>query len=192
MTVETIVGDPKRSIVAAVFHTAEAANAAVERVLEHGYAVEDLSLVMAEATHRKFHAPENLHVHVEAEGVTAVAASAGIGTLAGLAAGTAVGTVAALATVTLPGLGLLLVGPALGGLAGALTGGLVGGMTGLMETDEKGLTYEKVLREGGVLVAVAVHPGEEELVSDIFKDLRGEAVHITGRETHEQLRHPVS
>jgi hypothetical protein len=187
MASETIVGDPTRSIVAAVFPSPAQARNAYNWLRSRGYPGPEITLIMSEHTRNTgFNdaSEPQPHIHVEPEGAHDVATGAGIGTVAGLAAGTAVGAVAALATVSLPGMGLLVAGPMLGGLTGALTGGLIGGMTGLMETDEKSHTYEDVLRHGGVLVAVAVHPGDEDAVGEKLRDLGGEAIHITGREAH--------
>lgn len=174
MAQELVVGDPTQPIVAAVFPTIFEAESAISRLNERGYPPEQISVVTANVPRH--------HIHVEPDGAEDVAAGTGIGSAVGATVGVIGGSIASLVFLPVAGLGYLAAGPLLGMLAGALAGGTAGAMTGLTEPEEKGHTYENVLHEGGVLLAVQVRVGDTENVGQIFQEAGGQGVHLTGNQ----------
>src|SRR6185369_3858563 len=92
---------------------------------------------------------------------------AGEGALTGGILGGVAGLLVAATPVVLPGVGIFAVGPAiiLSGFAmGAVMGGFLGALVDLGVSANQAKRYEKKIKEGGVLLAVAV---EEKKVEDI-------------------------
>lgn len=92
---------------------------------------------------------------------------AGEGALTGGILGGLAGLLVAATPVLIPGVGIFAIGPAiiLSGFAmGAVTGGFLGALVDLGVSANQAKRYERSIKEGGVLLAVAV---EENLVEDI-------------------------
>ncbi len=107
------------------------------------------------------------------------------GTLGALLAG-----VLAVGSITIPGVGLLAAGPLAALLAGAgaggLTGSLLGWLVGAGIPDDVAPLYERGLAQGGVVVAVACHPGDEARVEQI---VRGSSAATASQETMAVREH---
>jgi hypothetical protein len=90
----------------------------------------------------------------------------------------------AVGTVTIPGVGLLAAGPLAAMLAGAGAGGAAGSLIGWLASagipEDVAPYYQRGLTEGGVVVAVAAHPGDESRVQQV---LQGGAVAYAGYNT---------
>ena len=147
---------PGSTYVTGLYNTPESANRAYDELrTHHGYAAEDIDVVMSDATRERY---------VEAAGTT-LKLEEGNKAAAGLAAGGAIGgglgaALAAMfaigASIVVPGVGLVVAGPIAAALAGAgagaATGGIIGALVGAGIPEERAMVYEKGLKEGGVVV----------------------------------------
>ncbi|RYE05737.1 MAG: hypothetical protein EOP33_00490 [Rickettsiaceae bacterium] len=138
----------------------EAANAerAYDLLINRGYAKEDITVVMSDATRDKYFAqkdmPENSLGTKAVEGM-------GVGSAIGGTIGAIAAAIAAVGTaLAIPGLGLIIAGPIAAGLAGAgagsAVGGLVGALVGAGFSDERAKEYEEEIKNGGILVGIKV------------------------------------
>jgi hypothetical protein len=106
----------------------------------------------------------------------------GVGGTVGTVLGAAAAGIAAIGTtLALPGLGLLVAGPLAaafaGAGAGAVTGGLLGALVGAGITEPNARAYEAALRDGGVVMGVRPHDGEDaRRIEQKFMDMRAESV----------------
>jgi hypothetical protein len=146
---ETVVG---------IFRDWEEAHAAVRRLREAGFPMEDINVLAADVDRaRELHTEALRH---QEEGLA-------IGAATGGALGAAGGFMIGLASLTVPGIGpIFAAGPILGALAGlaagAGAGGLIGALIGAGIPEEETMVYQEALGRGEILVSVA-------------KDGRGEA-----------------
>ena len=148
--------DPDSTYVTGLYNTPESANRAYDGLrTAHGYAAEDIDVVMSGATRDRYVEAGGTTLKVEegnkaAEGLaTGGAIGGGLG--AALAAMFAVG-----ASIVVPGVGLVVAGPIAAALAGAgagaATGGIIGALVGAGIPEDRAMVYEKGLKEGGVVV----------------------------------------
>lgn len=142
--------------VTGVFRTRSAAENAVDAILKVGYAGPDISLVMADETHRR----EFARGAVSRDLGTHAAEGAGIGGAVGGALGAVLAAIAAVgANLVVPGIGLVVSGPITAALAGAgagaATGGLLGALVGAGVPEHEARHAEAELRQGSMLLAVA-------------------------------------
>ena len=150
--------------VTGIFKSRTSAEQAITQLEAIGIMEDQVSLIMTdESRGSKFKFIESSKAD---EGA---ATGAGLGGLLGTIAG---GLMAA-GVIAIPGVNLVATGAlvsALTGLgAGALTGGLVGGLIGAGIPEHEAKLYEKEIKSGNVLVAVATKNQEEKkLVEDIF------------------------
>ncbi|HSM59621.1 MAG TPA: hypothetical protein VK849_02435 [Longimicrobiales bacterium] len=178
--------------VSAAFEDLDDALDATCELEERAYGRERISVVMATDTrelyidtHPRYGEIENRAVTVEdvdlekrrrtAEGVGAGGAIGGALGAAGAAA-LAVGT-----TLVVPPLGIAVAGPvaaALAGLgAGAATGGVVGALAGAGMTEYRARRFEELVKEGRVLVGVAVETAPERAdVAEVFEKHGGDVI----------------
>ena len=152
------------NLITGLFDTGVAAERAVAQLKQIGYGQYEISIVMKDRE-----AADNLAHDVGARSMEGVGAGATIGgTLGAVLAG-----LLAVGTVTVPGVGLLAAGPLAAMLAGAGAGGIAGGLVGWLTSlgipDDVAPYYERGLSEGGVVVAVAAHPGDEARVQQILQ-----------------------
>jgi len=136
--------------VTALFKDRTAASHAVDGLLSRGITRNDVSVLMADSTHKKEFA-----VEVNSKAPEGTAAGAAIGGAAGaIAAGlTAVGTVALT-----------------GGGAGAAAGGLAGGLIGLGFDENEAKLVDKDIENGSILVAAEVTSKNDSDIKKYFKD----------------------
>lgn len=161
----------KATLVTGLFKTRVAAESAVDAIIKRGYARDDISVLMSDATKSKEFALETK---------THAADGAGIGGAVGGAIGAAGATLAAIAAgvsaIAIPGIGLFIAGPIVAALAGAgaggATGGIIGALIGAGIPEHRAKVYDSGLREGGILLGVEAKSDEdanklEQLLQDI-------------------------
>jgi hypothetical protein len=148
--------DTRSTYVTGLYNTPESASRAYEELRgRHGYAAEDIDIVMSDATRERYVEAAGATLKIEegnkaAEGLaTGGAIGGGLG--AALAAMFAVG-----ASIVVPGVGLVIAGPIAAALAGAgagaATGGIIGALVGAGIPEDRAMVYEKGLQEGGIVV----------------------------------------
>src|SRR5579871_393277 len=163
------------NLITGLFETEAAAENAAAQLKQMGYGQNEISIIMKDRNAAQVVAHE-----------TGTRTMEGVGT--GAAIGGVIGAVLAgllaVGTVTIPGVGLIAAGPLAAILAGAGTGGIAGGLLGGLVSagipKDVAPYYERGLDEGGVVVAVAAHPGDEARVQQMLQ--RG-AVAYTGYNT---------
>ena len=146
------------NLITGLFDTPDAARAAVAQLKQHGYTPGEISVIMKDAE-------EARHITEEdsaATGRSTVGIGGGVGAL--------LGGLLAVSAVAIPGIGLIAAG-ALAAMfvgGGALTGSAVGWFVDQGIPADLAPYYERGLHEGGVVVAVAAHPGDETQVYDLL------------------------
>jgi hypothetical protein len=163
----------KPALVTGLFKNRVAAESAVDAILKRGYAREDISVLMSDATRTKEFA-------VQAK--SHAADGAGIGGALGTAVGAVLAAIAAVgSTILLPGLNLVIAGPIAAALAGAgagaVTGGVIGALVGAGIPEYRAKVYETGLREGGILIGVEARSDEEvDALESLLEDIGGSHV----------------
>ena len=163
----------KPALVTGLFKNRVAAESAVDAILKRGYAREDISVLMSDATRTKEFA-------VQAK--SHAADGAGIGGALGTAVGAVLAAIAAVgSTILLPGLNLVIAGPIAAALAGAgagaVTGGVIGALVGAGIPEYRAKVYETGLREGGILIGVEARSDEEvDVLESLLEDIGGSHV----------------
>jgi len=167
--------------VVGVFRKRSSADACYNALLDHGFSLADVNVMMSDKTRASDYAwHEDQHKGTKAG--TLGTEGMGVGGAIGTAVGATIAAIAAVGTsLVIPGLNLIIAGPLLaalaGGGAGALTGGIIGGLIGLGIPEQDAKVYNKALEEGGVVMIVAVrdsaHAKEAE---DIMTQNYGEQV----------------
>ncbi len=174
------MAENSKRMVTAVFRDRTQANRVYTWLRDRGYTSDEINVLMSDQTRASY------HHEADAEEMVSSSSHAAEGIATGGAIGTAVGaTLAAIAaigtSVFVPGLGLVVAGPILaafaGAGAGAVAGGLIGGLIGLGIPESNARAYEQALRDGGVVVGVHPHTGEEtEKIQEHFEKHQGENV----------------
>jgi len=166
-------------MITAVFVDRFQAIQAYDWLREHGYTIDEISVLMSDKTAPLFHAIEG-EDKVEqrplpgpgAQATGAIGATVGAGLTGALAGGVG---------IAFMGVSLLAGGPI--GLAlaasipGAMVGGLLGGLVGYGFPESSAKEYEKLLRHGGVAIGVTPKNGPEcTLLRQKFEELHGENI----------------
>lgn len=163
------------NLVTGLFDTESAAENAVSQLKSYGYTQNEISIIMKDRAAAKEFVEETGSKTMEGVGTGAAIG----GTIGAVLAG-----ILAVGSVTIPGVGLIAAGSIAAMLAGAGAGGLAGGLLGWLVgagiPEDVAPYYEKGLGEGGVVVAVAAHSGDESRVRQI---LEGGAVAYGGYNT---------
>jgi len=163
------------NLITGLFDTEQAAENAVSQLKQIGYGENEISIVMKDRN-----AAENLAVETGSRTMEGV----GTGGVIGGAVGAVLAGLLAVGTVAIPGVGLLAAGPLAAMLAGAGAGGIAGSLIGWLASagipEDVAPYYERGLAEGGIVVAVAAHSGDESRVQQI---LQGGAVAYAGYNT---------
>lgn len=148
------------NLVTGLFDTQTATESAIAQLKQNGYTPSEISILMKDAQDARDLAATT-ETHAQAEAKTAVL---------GGSIGALLGGLLAVGTVAIPGVGLIAAG-ALAALfvgGGGLTGSLIGWMVGAGIPEDIAPYYERGLHEGGIVVTVAAHPGDEANVSRIL------------------------
>jgi len=163
------------NLITGLFDTESAAENAVSQLKSYGYTQNEISIVMKDRAAAKEFVEETGSKTMEGVGTGAAIGGTIGAVLAGILAG---------GSVTIPGVGLIAAGSIAAMLAGAGAGGIAGGLLGWLVgagiPEDVAPYYERGLSEGGVVVAVAAHPGDESRVRQI---LEGGAVAYGGYNT---------
>jgi hypothetical protein len=161
------------NLITGLFDSETAAEKAVAELKLVGYTQNEISIIMKDSASAAEFADE--------VGASRTMEGIGTGAAIGGTVGAVLGGLLAVGTITLPGIGFLVAGPLAAMLAGAGAGGLAGSLLGWLTSagipEDVAPYYERGLGEGGIVVAVASHPGDEGRVQQI---LRGESVAYTG------------
>jgi hypothetical protein len=152
------------NLITGLFDSEAAAENAVSQLKQIGYQQNEISIIMKDRN-----AAANLAVETGSRTMEGVGTGAAIGgTIGAVLAG-----LLAVGSVTIPGVGLIAAGPVAAMLAGAgagsLAGSLLGWLVGAGIPEDVAPYYERGLTEGGVVVAVAAHPGDEARVQQILQ-----------------------
>jgi hypothetical protein len=161
------------SLITGLFDTESAAENAVTELKRLGYSQDEISVIMRNRASA---------AELAEEAGTRTMSEVGAGAVVGGAVGAVLAGLVAVGSIVIPGGAVLVGGPLAAFLAGAGTGGIAGGLigwlTGLGISHEVAPYYERGLSEGGVVVAVAAHPGDQVRVRQALE----EAVAYSGHE----------
>ncbi len=169
----------------ALFENHDEASRAVQDLVSHGFARNDISVMARNGTRPNGH--------------SGLARGAGLGAAAGGISGLVIGASALLAV---PAIGLAISVPAListllGAGVGAATGGLLGALTKLGIPKEQAHYYSEGIRRGGVLVAVETPENRTEEARTILSrhnpielSTRAEELHQSGWTRFEPYTEP--
>jgi len=169
----------KKRMVTAVFRDRTQANRVYTWLRDRGYTADEINVLMSDQT-RSAYATNGEDDLVSSR--THAAEGMATGGVIGTAVGATLAAIAAIGTmVFIPGLSLVIAGPILaafaGAGAGAVAGGLIGGLIGLGIPESNARAYEEALRDGGVVIGVTPHVGEETAkIRNEFEKHQGENV----------------
>ena len=163
------------NLITGLFDNEAAAETAVSQLKQIGYQENEINIIMKD---------RNAAADVAHETGTRTMSDVGTGSVIGGVIGGILGLILAAGTIAIPGVGLIAAGPLAAMWAGAgiggVAGGLIGWLTSLGVPEEYAPYYERGLNEGGVVVVVSAHPGDEARVQQI---LQGGAVAYGGYNT---------
>lgn len=163
------------NLITGLFDTEAAAETAVSQLKNMGYGQNEITIIMKDRGAAGTLAHETGSRTMEGVGTGAAIG----GTIGAVLAG-----LLAVGSVVIPGVGLVAAGSLAAMLAGAGAGGLTGGLIGWLASagipEDVAPYYERGLQAGGVVVAVAAHPGDEARVQQA---LQGNAVAYGGYNT---------
>ena len=147
----------KAKLVTGLFKNRVAAEAGVDAIMKRGYARDDISVLMSDATRNKEFALQTR---------THAADGLGIGSAVGGAVGAVLAAIVAVGTTLfLPGINLVIAGPIAAALAGAgaggATGGVIGALIGAGIPEYRAKVYDTELRGGGILIGVEARSDDE-------------------------------
>ncbi|GEM_PF-2521332 len=161
------------NLITGLFDSETAAEKAVSELKQIGYTQNELSIIMKDRTASADFADE--------VGASRTLEGVGTGAAIGGTLGAVLGGLLAVGSITIPGFAFVAAGSLAAMFAGAGAGGLAGSLLGWLTTagipDDVAPYYERSINEGGIVVAVATHPGDETPVQQI---LRGESIAYTG------------
>ena len=151
------------NLITGLFDTETAAEQAVSRLKTMGYGQNEITIIMKDRS-----------------AASGIAHEAGSRTMAGVGTGAALGgTIGAViagliatGTILIPGVNVIAAGALAAALAGAGAGGATGGLIGWLASagipDDVAPYYERGLHDGGIVVAIAAHAGDEERVRKVL------------------------
>jgi len=152
------------NVITGLFDTESAAENAVSQLKQIGYQENEISIIMKDRAAAKEFAVETGSKTMEGVGTGAAIG----GTIGAVLAG-----LLAVGSVTIPGVGLIAAGSLAAMLAGAGAGGIAGSLVGWLVgagiPEDVAPYYERGLAEGGVVVAVAAHPGDEARAQKVLE-----------------------
>jgi hypothetical protein len=152
------------NLITGLFDNETAAETAVSQLKQIGYGQNEITIVMKD---------RNAAADLAHDSGARTMEGVGAGATIGGAIGAVLAGLLAVGSVAIPGVGLLAAGPLAAALAGAgaggIAGGLIGWLTSLGVPNDVAPYYERGLQEGGVVVAVAAHAGDESRVQSILQ-----------------------
>jgi hypothetical protein len=163
------------NLITGLFDTESAAENVVAQLKQIGYSDNEISIIMKDRA-----AAQEFAADTGSRTMEGVGTGAAIGGTIGLV----LAGLLAVGSVTIPGVGLIAAGPVAAMLAGAGAGGIAGSLLGWLVgagiPEDVAPYYERGLSEGGIVVAVAAHPGDEARVRQV---LEGGSVAYSGYNT---------
>jgi hypothetical protein len=144
------------------FRDRESAERAYDTMIRRGYKPEDVHVMMSDDTRKKHFSDKTSTI----ERGNKALEGAGVGAATGGAIGaTLVGILAAASTLAIPGVGLVIAGPLAGAMAGAGAGGAAGGLVGALVgagiPEDRAKTYERDIKEGGIVLGTPARNDED-------------------------------
>lgn len=161
------------NLITGLFDTPDAAQAVVTRLQQSGYTTGEISVIMKDAM-------DQGEAHNAPDDTKGMGSRSTVGIGGGV--GALLGGLLAVGAVAIPGVGLIAAG-ALAAMfvgGGALTGSALGWFVDRGIPADVAPYYERGLHEGGVIVTVAAHPGEE---SQVYSILHSGSVAASGHNT---------
>jgi len=149
-------------VLVGVFHTADAARAAVDDLVKAGFKQEDIGVISHDTQGKKKTAKKKGGTKWEEGAVTGAATGAGVGALWAL--GIAAGVLNPIGPIVAGGLLASVLASAAGGAAGA---GLVGALIGLGISEGDAPDYESEFKEGRTLVTIRANGNYAEALEII-------------------------
>ncbi len=146
-------------LITGLFDTHADAENAITQLKQHGYTANEISVIMKDAQEAQA-LSESSGTHAAETSTAAI--GGGVGAL--------LGGLLAISAVAIPGIGLIAAG-ALAALfvgGGGVTGSVVGWLVGAGIPEDTAAHYEQGLHQGGIVLAIATHPGDEAYVQSIL------------------------
>ena len=168
-------GWSNRNLVTGLYDSPDSAGKAYDDLTtRHGYKPDDISVVMSDATRKRYFG--GVKPGQEFKEGSKAAEGAGIGGGIGMGVGAALGALAAAATaIAIPGLGLVVAGPLAGAIAGAGAGGatgtVVGALIGAGIPENRAAEYERGLKEGGIVLGTRAK--DDAHATELERDFTG-------------------
>jgi hypothetical protein len=166
----------KKIAVFGIYSSREAAERAVDAIVNAGFSPSDISVLL----------PENLgNRSIGTEKATKAPEGAATGGGTGAVLGGTLGLLAGIGALAIPGVGpLIAAGPIMATLAGMGVGGAIGGITGALVgmgiPEYEAKRYEGRIQKGGVLLSVHASSSEEvKRAKQIIERTGGEDVSST-------------
>lgn len=149
----------------------EADRAYQELSTRHGYASDEIDVLMSDETRRRHFG--DVEPGQEFSGGTKAAEGLGKGSAIGGTVGAALGALFAVgSSLVIPGIGLVVAGPIAAALAGAgaggATGGLIGALIGAGIPEDRAKVYERGLNQGGVVIGTRAR--DEQHAAELERD----------------------
>ena len=150
------------TMVTGLFKDSESIERAYQTVVERGYDIGDINVVMSDETRRRYFS-EDRQINVELG--RKVEEGGELGGPMGGTIGMIIPALIAVGVVALPGLGLVLAGPLAVALAAAGAAGLAVGLIGALSDwgipEERAKQYETGIHDGGILMGVRPRSDED-------------------------------
>ena len=164
-------GDDKRYVTGLYSTRDEADRAYGELSSRHGYAADDIDVLMSDDTRQRHFG--DAKPGEEFTGGTKAAEGLGAGSAIGGTVGAALGALFAVgSSLVIPGIGLVVAGPIAAALAGAgaggATGGLIGALIGAGIPEERAKVYERGLNDGGIVIGT--HARDDAHAAELERD----------------------
>ena len=170
--------DNDKRLVTGLFRDRDSAERAYHSLHSRGYGKDDVNLAMSDDTRKKYFSKTDEKTDLGNKALEGAGVGSAVG---GVVGATLVGIAAAASAIAVPGLGLVVAGPIAGALAGGAvggaTGGVVGSLVGMGIPEDRAKTYEKHLKEGGILMGV--RPRTREDATSLQEDWKPYASDIT-------------
>ena len=167
-------------MVTGLFGDSASVERAYQAVVQHGYDIDDVNVVMSDDTRRQYFSDDR---EIQTELGRKAAKGGELGGPTGGRIGMVIPIIAAVgAAVAIPGLGLVMAGPIAVALAGAGAAGLAAGLIGALSdwgiSEERVRQYEAAINDGGILIAVKARSDEDaRVVEQEWKTLGGAHVY---------------
>lgn len=147
-----------------IFDNKDSAERAFNEAIRLGYMPEEINVLMSDDSGKKYystHFKPELDEHPD-EHLDEPTKGLAVGGAVGGAIGGTIGALIALGSnLALPGLGVIIAGPLAG--AGSISGGLLGSLIGWSLPKTPSNTYESLLKNGCIILAVKETPGKPSL-----------------------------